>query len=222
MIKSLIKTIFLLASISLISTPALAIPVSWTDWQSSASNTAAGQLLADGSTVDVSFSSSSAINFVQTGSGTNYWAGGSNPYTNGSVDNNPTASELISLNAGGIITISFSQTISDIYIALNSWNRNTVDFGTQIEIDSNGTGYWGGGTPILNGAGTGFYGSGEVHGVIKLNGDFDSISFSHTSENWHGFTLGVAGLASEVPEPTAFALFAIALAGFGFSNKKKR
>jgi hypothetical protein len=70
----------------------------------------------------------------------------------------------------------------DPYIGLVSWNGNTVDFGVPIVIDSFGPGYWGSGTPILNGTSTGFFGSGEVHGVIRLPGSFDSITFSHTSE----------------------------------------
>ena len=43
-----------------------------------------------------------------------------------------------------------------------------------LNILSYGQGYWGNGTPILNPAGTGFYGSGEVHGVIQLPGSFCS------------------------------------------------
>jgi hypothetical protein len=39
-----------------------------------------------------------------------------------------------------------------------------------------------------------FLGSGEVHGVVRLPGTFNSISFTHTSENWHGFTVGVLAL----------------------------
>jgi hypothetical protein len=33
-----------------------------------------------------------------------------------------------------------------------------------------------------------------VHGVVRLPGTFNSISFTHTSENWHGFTVGVLAL----------------------------
>lgn len=52
---------------------------------------------------------------------------------------------------------------------------------------------------MLNASGTGFLGIGEFHRVIALSGSFYSISFTHTTENWHGFTIRVAGLATDVP-----------------------
>ncbi len=187
---------------SFFTLPAYAIPVSWTDWTASADNkSAVGQILVDSTTINVSYSATGIHSFVQTGTGTNYWASGS-PYTNGSVDNDPIASELVALNQGGTVTINFSETVKDPFIGLISWNNNTVDFGVPILIDSFGPGHWGSGTPVLNSAGTGFFGSGEVHGVIRLPGSFDSISFSHSSENWHGFTVGVEGLAP-VPVPAS-------------------
>jgi hypothetical protein len=143
-------------------------------------------------------------------------------YTQGTVDNAPTASELVALFYGGTATINFSQTVKDPYIGLVSWNGNTVDFGVPIQIDSYGSGYWGNGTPILNSAGTGFYGSGEVHGVISLIGSYDSITFSHTTEGWHGYTVGVSGLASPVPVPAAVWLFGSGIIGLVGLSKRSR
>lgn len=203
------------------STSALAVPVQWTDWQSSANSTSAeGQLIVNTTAVDVSYSATGAHSFVQTGSGTNYWSGSA--YTQGTVDNAPTPAELVALKEGGTVTVNFSEAILNPYIAMNSWNGNVVDFGEAISIDSSGQGFWGTGSATLNGTGTGFTGTGEFHGVISLQGSFSSITFTHVTEDWHGFTIGVEGLGSSVPEPSALALLALGFAGVGFSRNKKR
>ena len=202
------------------STSAFAVTVSWTDWTSSTDSFSANGSLSVGSdTVSVGYSATGSHAFVTTGVGTNYWTGSA--YTNGTVDNAPPASDIIALSQGGTVTITFSQTVIDPYIALASWNGNTVDFGVPIEIDSFGPGYWGNGTPTLNPGGTGFFGSGEVHGVIRLPGSFDSISFTHTSESWHGFTVGVAGIAP-VPEPETYAMLLVGLGLLGFAARRRQ
>ena len=157
--------------------------------------------------------------FAQTAGGTNYWSPDA-PYLSSVVGNAPPASDIIGLDTGGVATITFSQAVVDPLIALVSWNGNTVDFGQPIEVLSYGGGYWGSGTPIVNVNSTGFYGSGEVHGVIRLPGTFTSISFSHTSENWHGLTVGVVGLP--VPEPETYALMLVGLAAVGFAARRRK
>jgi hypothetical protein len=126
------------------------------------------------------------------------------------------------LNAAGGATITFSQPVQDPFLALVSWNGNTVEFGVPIQFLSFGAGYFGGGTPIINQAGTGFYGSGEVHGVMQLSGWYSSITFTHTSENWHGFTVGA--LPSGVvptPEPSILYLLGGGLLGLMASRRKR-
>jgi hypothetical protein len=196
---------------NIFTAPAFAAQVNWVDWTSSPNQFSASGNLHVGSTlVNVDYSGTGAHSFVQTGSGTNYWTGSA--YTNGTIVNAPPASELVALNQGGTVTIHFSEPVLDPFIGLVSWNSNTVDFGTPIHFDSFGSGYWGNGTPTINAAGTGFFGSGEVHGVIGLDGTYSFINFSHTSENWHGFTVGVAGLPSPVPLPAAVWLFGSGIA----------
>jgi hypothetical protein len=191
-------------------------PIAWTDWttEREGTPTVLGVLDVDGTTVNVGFSGPYA--FAQTSGGINYWSPAA-PYLSSAVDNAPPASDIIGLNPGGTATISFSQPVVDPLIALVSWQGNTVDFNEPIEIVSFGAGYWGNGTPVLNAAGDGFFGNGEVHGVIRLPGTHSSISFTHTSEFWHGFTVGVVGVSEEpptnVPEPGSPALIALALAG---------
>jgi hypothetical protein len=203
--------------------PAAAVPISWTDWTSQSATIAQvlGTLSVGSSTVNVTHTG--AYSLAITGVGTNYWSPTA-PYLSATVDNAPPASDIIQLNTGGTVTISFSETVHDPLIGLVSWNGNTVDFGTTIEILSFGAGFWGSGTPILNATGTGFVGSGEVHGVIRLPGDFDSITFTHTTENWHGYTVGVVGLAdaTAVPEPASLVLLGIGLAGLASVRRLRK
>jgi hypothetical protein len=198
-----------------------AATASWTDWTSSTTTPPAvlGTLDVGGTAVDVTFSG--AYSFAQTVGGTNYWSPAA-PYIGAAVDNAPPAADIIALNSAGTATITFSQAVVNPLIALVSWNGNTVDFGVPINVLSYGAGYWGNGTPVLNATGTGFFGSGEVHGVIELPGTYTSISFTHTSENWHGLTVGVLGVAPAVPEPSTYALLGMGLLAIAITRRRRQ
>lgn len=218
--KVFFRIIFMSCIILLSSTLAFAGTVYWTDWTSVTTGAPGvlGTLDPGSGPINVAFSG--AYSFVQTSGGVNYW-NPSTPYISAVVDNAPPASDIIALSTGGTVNITFSEAVLDPLIALVSWNSNTVDFGVPIEILSFGQGFWGNGTPILNGDGDGFFGSGEVHGVIRLPGTYSAISFTHTSEGWHGFTVGVVGAGEQpptVPEPSTMLLLGLgllAVAGVG-------
>ncbi len=199
------------------STTGAAPTVYWTDWTSKTTTppTVSGTITIGSTPVNVVFSG--VYSGVQISGGTNYWN-----WPIYDVPNRPTTYDIIQLNSGDTdATITFSKSVHDPLLALVSWNGNTVDFGVPIEVVSNGRGSYGSGTPIINSAHTGFYGSGEVHGVIRLVGDFTSITFSHTSEGWHGFTVGVTEL-TPVPLPGALWLLGPGLVGLAAIRRRFR
>ncbi len=206
---------------------AFAAPAYWTDWTSTAATASSvtGSLTVGSTTIGVAYTG--PYQFAQTSGGTNYWV--PSAYTSAAVDNGPPDSDIIALNAGGTKTITFSQSVHNPLIGLVSWNGNTVDFGAPIAVLSYGPGFWGNGTPVVNGSGTGFFGAGEVHGVIELLGDFTSITFTDTSENWHGITIGVLGVTDPqctagttcIPEPGTLGLLGGALAALAGIRRKR-
>jgi hypothetical protein len=204
---------------------AAAAPVFWTDWTSASAGSASGTLTVGPDSVGVTHTGGWL--FVQTAGGTNYWSPDS-PYLSPAVDNAPPAADIIALSGGGTITVTFSAPVTDPLIALVSWNGNVVDFGEPIEFLSSGCGFWGCGSFIPNAEGDGFTGAGELHGVIRLPGPHTSISFTHTSESWHGYTVGVAGLAEpppppppSVPAPPTAILLGLGVIGLGLIRRRR-
>lgn len=151
-----------------------------------------------------------ALSFSQlNNAGTDFWVDGG--YTQGVV-NRPVGTDIIALNVGGTKSVSFSTAVKDVYLGFTSWNGNTVSFSAPFTVVSQGCGYWGCGTFNVNGTNDGFFGNGEVHGVLKFAGTFTSLTFIDSSENWHGFTVGIGAPAGAIPEPASWALM---IGGFG-------
>lgn len=166
-----------------------------------------------GTVAGVGVTYTGSINFSQLNNvGTDYWVDGG--YTQGVV-NRPTGVDLISLNSGGLKTLTFAAPVKDVYLAFTSWNGNSPTFSAPFTVVSQGCGFWGCGTFNPNMAGTGFSTSQEVHGVLKFSGNFTSLSFNDSSENWHGFTVGIGA----VPEPQTWAML---IAGFGMVGATMR
>ena len=153
---------------------------------------------------------------------TNFWTEGNpRPYTGGDVSNAPPTTDLIALNQGGLKTITFSQAVTDPYLALVSWNGNSGTFNQTFDVVSQGCGYWGCGT-FANVTPFSFDGNGELHGIIRFQGTFTSVSFTDLSENWHGIQIGVAGVAPTVPEPASWATMVLGFGAIGFATRRRR
>jgi hypothetical protein len=210
----------LLPIFSALALPASAVTVAWTDWQSSTTNSASGVIDVGGETIDVSFTNSVSNGFVQTGAGTDFWIprNESSPYTStGPVGNSnpPTGTDIIALGAAGTRTLSFSKEVQGLYFSYVSWNGNVGTFSTSMtklsetgkNIDGSGVdanGFWGGGTLNLSEDGLTFQAvAGEPHGTLYAAAPLRSFTFTSSSEFWHGFTVGIAGLAATPPPPAA-------------------
>ncbi len=196
--------------------------VQWADLTNATANQVDGTIATIGGPVGVTYSGPNF--FVQTNGGTNYWTEGTlAPYTGGDVMNAPGTPDIIALSTGGPKLITFSQTVSDVYLALVSWNGNSGVFDQPFEIISSGQGFWGTGT-FANVTPTSFDGNGELHGIIRFTGSFDSISFSDNSEAWHGIQVGIGGLApaAAVPEPASWAFMIFGFGAIGGAMRRQR
>ena len=177
--------------------------ITWTDWISGSGTTVTGTIGGVGVTY------TGAYEFLQTGTGINYWTENGNPapYTGNSViDNAPTSAEMIALNLATTHTLTFSSTLFNPIMAIVSQGRPgvavTYDFDTDFRLLSNGVGYW----SFANGAIPAAYSidsslntltGSESHGAIQFNGAINSFSWTTApGEDWHGITIGVVNASA--------------------------
>lgn len=225
--RTLLSVAGLVAAIAT-TTGVQAAPVLWVDWTggtAGANGSAQGVLTVDGETVDVTYTGQ--IQFLQTGAPgeTNYFLP-SAPYVSATVDNAPGTSDIIALSTATTHTLTFSKAVKDLLFAVVSLNGNGYRFDSDFEILSMGQGYWGNGTLTKDTSTPGDYllnGSGEPHGVIEFTANVTSITWtSLTNENWNGFTIGVRGLATAVPEPSSLAMAGVAAAAVAGATIRRR
>ena len=225
--------------------------VSWVDWTSvGTAGTVEGEISTTDGTISVDYSNSAgSIAGAQTDGGTDYWANGffgstrdasTSAYTNtgdNAVDNIPTGTDIIRLSPAATHTLTFGSPIEDVYLSYVSINGNTLSFDTEVLLLSNGNmnidgsgvddcGYWGCGTASITSSLGEFelVASGEAHGTIFIPGTFSVLNFTTSaSENWHGFTIGVAGPGgpAPIPLPAAGWLLAGALGGLTAFRRRR-
>lgn len=227
--RSIVKSIARAMSITglaLMSATAIAVPVNWTDWESSSATngfTALGTITSGMSTVGVTYNNPQGISFIQTNGGTDYWQNNragrnaaTSPYTSperaDGVDNIPDGTDIIALRYAGTQTLTFSEAIANPFFSYVSLNGNGYAFDQDFEllsvggVDGNDCGYWGCGTSFKQTVDLGngnfeyhLLGTGEPHGTLRFTGAFDTVSWrSLSDENWNGFTVGIEGTAVQV------------------------
>ena len=177
--------------------------ITWTDW------TLATPSGATGTAGAVTVNYSGALTFANTTPSTDYYTGTSFP-----AAFKPSNTDLIGLDAGGTKTITFSQPVTNVYLALVSWNGQqsvTFDHAFTTVTPLSSCGYWGCG--VLPAGGTSFTSGREIHGVLKFSGNISSLTFNDSNgEYWHGFTVGFDNVAGGVPEPATWLSMTL---GFG-------
>lgn len=247
-------TIFFIA----LAGSAPAVTVNWIDWEEGSTDpsgtfTAIGTITSGSETIDVTYTNEQNVAFIQTGSGTDYFTarGDNSPYESvgaQGVDNRPPGAEMIGLRFAGEQTLTFSQTVQNLYYSFVSMNGNGYAYSqefdilsyTRADVDGDGVdsdGFWGGGLveKVDNFDGTfslnAIAGNGtEPHGTILFTDTFDELTWtSLTSENWNGFTIGVQGTDEQVPDeprdPDVIPLPAgvwLLLSGLGLLGLTKR
>lgn len=210
----------LAATVALCAAQPASAAITWTSWNpaSSGASTATGTA----GSVNVTYTGQ-PVAFVQSGgSGTNY-------YTTGTAfppAYQPPNSDIVGLSTAGNGTITFSSPVTNLFLALVSWNANTVSFNQPFVTVTplSETNYWGSGTLPASGTSFSSTGSNEVAGVLEFTGPISSLTINTTTnEYWHGFTVGFDSLATgAVPEPSTWVMMLIGFGAIGFATRRKR
>lgn len=213
------------AGLALVAGGANAATISWADLTAdNGTNSVTGSINTGSGTVGVTINTGSVnYGFAQiNNTGTNYWATGT---YNGSY-NKPSTSDIVALNGAGTTTITFSQAVTNPYLALISWNGAVVSFSDSFTVVASGCGYWGCGTYPSGTGLTTLNNPGEATAFLQFSGNVTSLSFTDTvPEFWHGVTVGIGGIASStggVPEPGTWALMLVGVGAAGMALRARR
>lgn len=220
-----LKALFVAAATLTLANGAHAAPLTWTDWTSANTTTAAGTL----GSITVGFIG--AINpAAQANGGFNYWNTNPSIYTPTGAENAPGDSDIIRLTGGtsaGTQTITFSQAVVNPIMAILSMGQTGVvvdyAFDTPFDILNQGVGHFGGGPNALTEEAGDVLRGREGHGLIQFQGTVTSISWTiPNAEFWHGFQIGYvdAEQMAPIPIPASGILLLAALGGLGLARRR--
>jgi PEP-CTERM motif len=194
--------------------------ISWNTWTSNTS----GSITVGSTPISVGFATTNYSADIA-----NYpsWTP-SKSYADGTiVDNAPVASNGIIQLLGGtdaLNTLSFSTPITDPVVAI--WSLGSGGAPASFVFGATPTFVAGG--PSAEYGGSAITVSGDVvsgaegNGTVEFIGTFSSITWTNPQfEDWYGFNVGVAGVAS-VPEPSTFVLTLAGVACLGLTRAVRR
>lgn len=210
-------------------TSAKAGTITWTTWTSATTGNPGSAAGTIGS-VGVTYNGQVTYFF------TNYpsWSPAST-YEGGAVGNAPSPHNIIGLTGGantGTDTIMFSQAVVDPVMAI--WSLGQGGIAAQFVFNSSEPFSVVAGGPSAEYSGSSIYTGGtcpanavcgaEGNGTIQFNGTFTSLTWTNpVFENWYGFDLGIAGVATaSTPEPASLFLFGTGLLGLAFAVSRRR
>lgn len=216
----------LLAGLALMTSSEASAAITWADWTSV--NNPSGQTAAPDDSAVASFGALGvSVTYVGdiyaaqiNGGGTNYWS-------IFPAADKPGTTDIVEIRGGGTKTITFSKSVTDVYLALVSWNNNRAEFDHSFTITAQGLGYFGQGsfisnpsTPrtVLRTAGA----TNEFHGVLKFSGPITSLTFTDGAELWHGFSIGIGSVTPVVDPVPEISSWAMMIAGFAMIGRLMR
>ena len=151
-------------------------------------------------------------------------------FSGGNVGNPPPQSGgIIKLFGGGatVDSITFSAPVVNPVMAI--WSLGQGGASASFVFNANEPFSIQSGGPSAEFGGSAITQSGNVvlgqegNGTIEFSGTFSQLSWTNPNfENWYGFTVGIEGLATVVPEPETYAMLVAGLGLLRFAAQRKR
>jgi len=194
------------------STGTVSTKLAWADWKSYDGSKSTANVQTANGTISATLTTSTPIVGIQIDNalsdnlphtydwrpgGVDYWTPENGLF--GSI-NKPTNTDIVQFSSAGTRTLTFTENVGDLYLAVLSINDNVYRFDRNFElITSTNNGMWGSGSVskrIVTEAGKTFYElvavAGDAGGLLKFADVSKTLSWTaRVDENWNAITFGV-------------------------------